>query len=164
MQKRRRIRAAVFSLSVVPLVDHALRFLFAARQQAIDEGIDRARHELKADGVSLDLWLRRQGNEWQNLPPEVKSLYPDELWEPIATEIAYAGHIERMRTTAVRMQRQEDKKIPAHIDYDAIPAMKTEARIRLSKVRPATIGQASRIPGITPADIALLLVWLKKGC
>ncbi len=136
----------------------------AARQKAIDEGIQRARNELKADGISLDLWLRRQGNDWQNLPPELKSLYPDELWEPIATEIAYAGHIERMRTTAVRMQRQEDKKIPSHIDYDAIPAMKTEARIRLSKVRPATIGQASRIPGITPADIALLLVWLKKGC
>ena len=136
----------------------------AARQKAIDEGIERARTELKVDGISLDLWLRRQGNEWQKLPPEVKSLYPDELWEPIATEIAYVGHIERMRTTAVRMQRQEDKKIPAHIDYDAIPAMKTEARIRLNKVRPATIGQASRIPGITPADIALLLVWLKKGC
>lgn len=136
----------------------------AARQKAIDEGIERARTELKADGISLDLWLRRQGNEWQKLPPEVKSLYPDELWEPIATEITYAGHIERMRTTAVRMQRLEDKKIPAHIDYDAIPAMKTEARIRLNKVRPATIGQASRIPGITPADIALLLVWLKKGC
>ncbi len=136
----------------------------AARQKAIDEGIQRARTELKADGISLDLWLRRQGNDWQNLPPELKSLYPDELWEPIATEIAYAGHIERMRATAVRMQRQEDKKIPAHIDYDAIPAMKTEARIRFNKVRPATIGQASRIPGITPADIALLLVWLKKGC
>ena len=49
------------------------------------------------------------------------------------------------------------------MDYDAIPALKTEARIRLNKVRPTTIGQASRIPGITPADIALLLVWLKKG-
>lgn len=150
--------------AAIGLVDEQQGAEAAARQKAIDEGIERARAELKVDGISLDLWLRRQGNEWQTLPPELKTLYPDELWEPIATEIAYAGHIERMRNTAVRMQRQEDKKIPPHIDYDAIPAMKTEARIRLSKVRPATIGQASRIPGITPADIALLLVWLKKGC
>ena len=48
-------------------------------------------------------------------------------------------------------------------DYNAIPAMKTEARQRLNRVRPATIGQAARIPGITPADIALLLVHVKKG-
>ena len=67
-----------------------------------------------------------------------------------------------MRTAAARLQRQEDKKIPADIDYAAIPAMKTEARQRLARVRPATIGQAARIPGITPADVALLLVWLKK--
>ena len=67
-----------------------------------------------------------------------------------------------MRTAAARLQRQEDKKIPADIDYDAIPAMKTEARQRLARVRPATIGQAARIPGITPADVALLLVWVQK--
>ena len=53
-------------------------------------------------------------------------------------------------------------KIPADIDYDAIPAMKTEAHQRLARVRPGTIGQAARIPGITPADIALLLVWVQK--
>ena len=135
----------------------------AERQRAIDEGINRARSEIRVEGISLDLWLRRQGNEWQQLPPAVLECFPTELWEPIATEIAYAGHIERMRATATRMQRQEDKKIPPSIDYDAIPAMKTEARQRLNKVRPATVGQAARIPGITPADIALLLVWLKKG-
>jgi tRNA uridine 5-carboxymethylaminomethyl modification enzyme len=67
-----------------------------------------------------------------------------------------------MRTSAERLQRQEDKKIPAWVDYDAIPAMKTEARQRLNRVRPGTIGQAARIPGITPADIALLLVWIQK--
>ncbi|MBQ9096685.1 MAG: tRNA uridine-5-carboxymethylaminomethyl(34) synthesis enzyme MnmG, partial [Akkermansia sp.] len=72
------------------------------------------------------------------------------------------AHINRMRLAAERMQRQEDKRIPEHFDYNAIPALKTEARQRFNRVRPATIGQAARIPGITPADIALLLVWLKK--
>ena len=133
----------------------------AERQEAIDQGIARA-HQQRVDGVSLELWLRRPGNDWHELPEPLRSQHPDELWEPIATEIAYSGHIDRMRTAAARLQRQEDKKIPADIDYDAIPAMKTEARQRLARVRPGTIGQAARIPGITPADIALLLVWIQK--
>ena len=109
------------------------------------------------------MWLRRPENSWQQLPEPLLSLFPAELWEPIATEITYAGHIDRMRTTAANLQKQEHKKIPPQIDYNAIPALKTEARQRLSRVRPSTIGQASRIPGITPADIALLLVWCKKS-
>ena len=133
----------------------------SARQAAIDAGIERA-YQQRVDGVSLELWLRRPGNDWHELPEPLRSQYPDELWEPIATEIAYSGHIDRMRTAAARLQRQEDKKIPADIDYSAIPAMKTEARQRLDRVRPGTIGQAARIPGITPADIALLLVWIQK--
>ena len=132
-----------------------------ARQAAIDAGIERA-YQQRVDGVSLELWLRRPGNDWRELPEPLRSQYPDELWEPIATEIAYSGHIDRMRTAAARLQRQEDKKIPADIDYSAIPAMKTEARQRLDRVRPGTIGQAARIPGITPADVSLLLVWIQK--
>ena len=132
-----------------------------ARQAAIDAGIARA-YQQRVDGVSLELWLRRPGNDWHELPEPLRSQYPDELWEPIATEIAYSGHIDRMRTAAARLQRQEDKKIPADIDYSAIPAMKTEARQRLDRVRPGTIGQAARIPGITPADVSLLLVWIQK--
>ena len=133
----------------------------SARQAAIDAGIERA-YQQRVDGVSLELWLRRPGNDWRELPEPLRSQYPDELWEPIATEIAYSGHIDRMRTAAARLQRQEDKKIPADIDYSAIPAMKTEARQRLDRVRPGTIGQAARIPGITPADVSLLLVWIQK--
>lgn len=132
-----------------------------ARLAAIGQGIERARHQ-RIGGTTLETWLRRPDNDWRTLPEPLRSQYPDELWEPIATEITYAGHIDRMRTAAARLQRQEDKKIPTDIDYDAIPAMKTEARQRLARVRPATIGQAARIPGITPADVALLLVWVQK--
>ena len=118
--------------------------------------------ETRHAGVSLELWLRRPENDWHMLPTEMLNRFPQNVWEPAALEISYAGHIDRMRLAAERMQRQEDKKIPADINYDAIPAMKTEARQRLNRVRPATIGQAARIPGITPADIALLLVHVKR--
>ncbi len=134
----------------------------AERLSAIQDGVELTNRIKVEPGVNLNLWLRRPGNEWQNLPAELQATFPADLWEPIAIEVVYAGHIDRMRVTAERIQRQEDKRIPADIDYDAIPAMKTEARQRLSRIRPGTIGQASRIPGITPADIALLLVWLKK--
>ena len=119
--------------------------------------------ETRYGGISLELWLRRPENDWHTLPTEILERFPQDVWEPAALEISYAGHIDRMRIAAERMQRQEDKKIPPTIDYNAIPAMKTEARQRLNRVRPATIGQAARIPGITPADIALLLVHVKKG-
>ena len=134
----------------------------AKRLSDIQQGVELTNRIKVEPGVNLNLWLRRPGNEWQNLPADLQSTFPADLWEPIAIEVVYAGHIDRMRVTAERIQRQEDKRIPADIDYDAIPAMKTEARQRLSRIRPGTIGQASRIPGITPADIALLLVWLKK--
>ncbi len=132
-----------------------------ARQEAIDAGMEQARRVKVVDeggSVSLDLWLRRPGHDWRELPAEQKALFPHELWEPIATEITYAGHIAHMRTAAERQRRAEHRTIPADLDYKNIAAMKNEARERFLRVRPTTIGQAARIPGITPADIALLLV------
>ena len=117
---------------------------------------------MKVEGIALNLWLRRPENDWHNLPEDTLKLLPPDVWEPVSVEVIFAAHINRMRMEAQRIQRQEDKRIPADFDYDAVPSMKTEARQRFNRVRPTTIGQAARIPGITPADIALLLVWLKK--
>ncbi len=133
----------------------------AARLKAIEDGVALT-HKIKVDGISLNLWLRRPENDWHNLPQQVLQQMPADVWEPMSVEVIFAAHINRMRTAAERMQRQEDKRIPADFDYDAVPAMKTEARQRFNRIRPSTIGQAARIPGITPADIALLLVQLKK--
>lgn len=145
----------------VGLLDEARGHAASERWKAIQAGVERTRHE-KVEGMPLERWLRRPENDWRRLPQPSLALFPPELWEPIAIEVAYAGHIHRMRLSAERMQRQEDKRIPDDLDYDAIPALKTEARQHFNRVRPATIGQAARIPGITPADVALLLVWLRK--
>jgi len=140
--------------------EHAARV--QAKADAIAEGVELCRSLRVESGVNLDLWLRRTGNDWKELPDDLRSKWPAELWEHIATEVTFAGHIERMRVQADRMARQEDKRIPDDLDYAEIPAFKNEARHRFSSVRPVTIGQASRIPGITPADIALLVVWLNR--
>ena len=145
----------------IGLLDEARGAAASARLQAIQDGIELT-HRVKVEGIALNLWLRRPENDWHNLPEDTLKLLPPDVWEPVSVEVIFAAHINRMRMEAQRIQRQEDKRIPADFDYDAVPSMKTEARQRFNRVRPATIGQAARIPGITPADIALLLVWLKK--
>ena len=131
------------------------------RQNAIEEGIAKAAL-LKHEGVSLSTWLKRPGNDWTLLPEELKKMFHVEHLDAIATDIQYEGHIERQKKQAEKITRMESKIIPADIDYERVHALKKEAVIKLGSIRPATIGQASRIPGITPADIALLLVHLQK--
>lgn len=127
----------------------------------IEEGIQSVR-KTRYEDIPLDLWLKRPGNEWIQLPQEYQKMFHVEHWDHIATEISYEGHIERQNKQAERIVKMESKNLPGDLDYHAIKGLKKEAAIKLDSIRPATIGQATRIPGITPADIALLLVYLKK--
>ncbi len=128
---------------------------------AINKGISMAA-SIKHDGVNLSTWLKRPGNDWTMLPDEIQKMFHVEHLDAIATDIMYEGHIERQKKQAEKIIRMENKPIPANIDYENVHALKKEAVIKLTKIRPTTIGQAARIPGITPADIALLLVHLQK--
>ena len=114
------------------------------------------------EGIKLDHWFRRDNNEWSSLPNEIVEKFPKELWPIIETDFKYEGHIKRQQDTIARMSKQEGTLIPTDLDYEAVPSLKFEARQRLSKVRPATLGQAGRISGITPADLSLLAIYLKK--
>ena len=76
-------------------------------------------------------------------------------------QVKYRGYIERERYFAEKMQRLESINIPEDFDYDAMQSLTIEARQKLQRIRPTTIGQASRIPGVSPADIGVLLVYLK---
>ena len=113
-------------------------------------------------GVKLDQWLRRSDSNWKDLPEEMIAEFDTEHWPLIETDFKYAGHLRRQQQQIDRMSRQEGRKIPQELDFAAIPALKKEARVRFAEIRPRTIGQAGRIPGITPADIAILTIWLEK--
>ena len=115
----------------VGLVDEQRAAETEARRARIRACMDYCR-STKWEGVSLELWLRRPGNSPDLLPAEVRLPHADdaEAWDAVATEITYAGHIDRMRASALRLQRQEHKRIPADLDYETIPALKTEARMR----------------------------------
>ena len=126
------------------------------------EHADKWVRETTHDGVKLDQWLRRSENSWEMLPVELHEQFHLDLWPLIETDFKYEGHLGRQRTQIERMSRQEGKRLPDWVDYTSIRGLKKEAQLRFSEVRPATLGQAGRIPGITPADIAILSVWLEK--
>lgn len=132
-----------------------------AKQAALDHATDWVRRT-SHEGVKLDLWFRRNENSWQSLPPEIRREFPDEHWTLIETGFKYEGHLGRQQTQIERMSRQEGRTIPPDADYSTVRGLKREAQARFSEIRPMTLGQASRIPGITPADIAILMVWLEK--
>jgi len=83
--------------------------------------------------------------------------------EKIETEIKYEGYISRQKSAVDEMLRLERKRIPDNIDYNAVGSLRLEAVEKLSKVRPENIGQASRISGVSPADISVLLIYLEKN-
>lgn len=87
----------------------------------------------------------------------------EDVKEQVAIQIKYEGYIKKAREQVARMLKMEDKKIPADIDYTAINGIATEAIEKLKKVRPLSVGQASRISGVNPADISILLVYIEQG-
>ena len=94
-------------------------------------------------------------------PPQAV-LSPDVV-EQVEVELKYAGYIARQKTEVARMARLEDRRIPARVDYQAIPGLRSEAREQLLVYRPLTLGQAARLSGVTPADVVILMVHLDRG-
>ena len=82
--------------------------------------------------------------------------------EQVEIQIKYAGYIARQDLQIEKFRRLETLPIPSNFNFDAVHGLKTEARKKLSQVRPVSIGHASRVPGVTPADISILMVWLKS--
>ena len=88
---------------------------------------------------------------------------PRAVTEQVEIQLKYAGYIARQEQQVEAFRKAEARRIPETIDYDAIPALKAEAREKLSRIRPVSVGQASRISGVSPADLAVLLVWLQQN-
>ena len=96
------------------------------------------------------------------IDPERKAL-PAEVTEQVEIELKYSGYIERQQRQVEQFKKTESRKIPEQLDYDEVPSLRIEARQKLKKIRPENIGQASRISGVSPADISVLLVYLKQN-
>lgn len=116
---------------------------------------------------SLERWLRRTEMDWPKLcelhPPLHELSYSAEAIEQVSLELKYAGYIERQAAQVEKFQRLENRAIPVTFDYDALPQLRIEAREKLRTIRPASLGQASRISGISPADLAVVLLYLEQS-
>lgn len=115
------------------------------------------------DGIALLTLMRRPEVNYsfiENISPSPYELN-EEMKEQVEIQIKYAGYIEKQLTHVERLQKMEKKKIPDTIDYNEIHGLAMEAKQKLEKIRPISIGQASRISGVTPADISILLVYLE---
>lgn len=115
-------------------------------------------------GVKLAELLKRPQLSYALLAPFdlTRPDLPAEIFEQVEIELKYEGYIRRQEAQIREMRRLEGKKIPANIDYTAIDGLRLEAREKLSKIRPENVGQASRISGVSPADISVLLIYLAK--
>lgn len=116
-------------------------------------------------GVKFAELLKRPQLTYENLAPFDKNRpdLPYEIFEQVEIEIKYEGYIKRQQAQIDEMRRLEKKLIPADMDYREISGLRLEAAEKLAKIRPASIGQASRISGVSPADISVLLIHLARG-
>ena len=115
-------------------------------------------------GVSLADLIRRPELNYDCLAPidpDRPELHP-EVTEQVNINIKYEGYITRQQKQVANFKKTENKKIPVDLDYDEVPSLRIEARQKLKALRPLNIGQASRISGVSPADISVLLVYLES--
>src|SRR5262249_20826752 len=137
------------------------------RLQDKEKGIAELTASLEAQRHGQDTllrWLRRTEVDWCQLcdmHPALREMgWPASVVEQVVLETKYAGYIGRQSAQIERFQRLENKSIPPHFDYAAVPQLRFEAKEKLSRIRPASLGQASRISGISPADLAVLMIYL----
>jgi tRNA uridine 5-carboxymethylaminomethyl modification enzyme len=143
------------------LVDNQHWELFQNKRAAIECEIGRL-HKLRDGPNTYAEILRRPEVTYASLPIAERSL-TDDITQEVEIQLKYEGYIARDLEQIERFRKLEDKQLPDAMDYNKINALRFESRQKLTRYRPDSIGQASRIPGVTPADIAILLVWLKRG-
>jgi tRNA uridine 5-carboxymethylaminomethyl modification enzyme len=134
------------------------------------KAMDRLWEELRSnrhEGVTLEQWLRRPQVSWGEVVsfrPELRVHEKNPLVvDQVVTEAKYAGYAQKQIDQVEKFRKLENRRIPASFDFSVLPQLRFEAKEKLSRVRPTSLGQASRISGITPADLATVLMYLESG-
>jgi tRNA uridine 5-carboxymethylaminomethyl modification enzyme len=147
-----------YEIGLLPLRHY---MTFEAKQRAVEVEIKRLQ-ETRRGSKTLAHLLSQPGVGYRDIIASNEHT-SDGVIIQVENVIKYAGYIARQENEVARMKNLEDKQIPPGFDYADVPSLRIEARQKLTKIRPASVGQASRISGVSPADIAILLVWLKRG-
>jgi tRNA uridine 5-carboxymethylaminomethyl modification enzyme len=155
----RRLTRRAFELG---LVDESRFRVLEEKEQDISAAL-RLLSEHRYQEQPLDKFLRRPETTWSQLCEIVPNLatFSSEVAESVTFDVKYAGYVTRQNVAIERQRRLSDKRIPDSWDYHKLTHLRAEAREKLTRIRPINLDQASRISGITPADIALLMMHLK---
>ena len=151
----------------VGLVDDVRWQLLQAKEAEIALALELLRGT-RVEGVTLEQLLRRPEIEWEQVAahePRLAAISRDAA-QQVEYDLKYEGYVSRQQQQVARQKRLADKRIPESFDFASIRHLRTEAREKLGRIRPVTLAQASRISGITPADMALVLAHLegKRAC
>ena len=167
----------------IGLIDHERLAAVEEKYAAVEREIKRLEHSGVAASEALNAFLEAHASspvdssarladlvrrpelgydDTAPFDPERPPL-PPAVREQVEIQLKYAGYIARQERQVEEFRKAESRRLPDTIDYAAIPALKAEAREKLTKIRPVSIGQASRISGVSPADVAVLLVWLEQN-
>jgi tRNA uridine 5-carboxymethylaminomethyl modification enzyme len=131
-----------------------------AKQRNLEAELNRL-ETCRIEGDTLAQRLRRPEVTYADLPNQNLNLSP-ELIEQVEITIKYAGYIDRQQVEIEKQRSMESQSIPADFDYNQVASLRAEARQKFISVHPSTVGQAARISGVSPADISMLLVWLRR--
>ena len=134
---------------------------YEAKEKAVAAEIARL-ETTRCGQHTLAQLLRQPEVQYSSITATNPSL-SEEVIGQVEIAIKYAGYIARQEIEVAKFKGLEDKQIPAEFDYTTVPSLRIEARQKLIKIRPATLGQAARISGVSPADVGILMVWLKRG-
>ncbi|MBQ1378237.1 MAG: tRNA uridine-5-carboxymethylaminomethyl(34) synthesis enzyme MnmG [Lachnospiraceae bacterium] len=138
---------------------------FLEYKSQVEKEIERVEHTNSRRGGTVADMIRRPELSYDltaDMDPERPEL-PERVREQVNIQIKYAGYIARQERQVEQFKKTEKRMIPEDFDYDEVPSLRIEARQKLKKVKPSSFGQASRIAGVSPADLSVLLIWLQKN-
>ena len=131
-------------------------------ERVIGRLIELIKKEKAHDGTAFDLYIKRCVDVWNLIMQRVGSNIPEEVRREAETRIRYEGYIAREADQVHKLKKIENETIPIDFDYDRAISLRYESREKLKRIRPENLGHASRIPGITPADVAILSILIRR--
>ena len=148
-------------------VDREIRRLEStgvAASDALNEMLASKDSAPVANSARLADLLRRPQVTYEDIAPfdPTRPQLPQPVTDEVQIQLKYAGYLQRQLKQVEEFKREEQRLLPQDIDYRAITGLRLEAQEKLAEIRPMSIGQASRISGVSPADIAVLLIWLEQ--
>ena len=144
------------------LIDSVRKKAFEAKIAEINAARTAA-HRCRIDGLLLAQWMKRQEFTVAQIPPDVHALASEEVWQLVQGDLRCEGYAVRQAVENDTAVRRGEQPIPEGFDFAQVPGLRAETRQKLKTVQPITLGQAGRISGVTPADVSILQIWLKKN-